>query len=258
MEKEYSESFFLSAGEVNAEGEMSLPILTSKIIDIATAHANSLHIGNPDMQYLGAGWVLSRLSIEMDSWPRTNDSYTVTTWVEGWNRHFSVRDFCFSSPEGKIYGYARSVWMVMTTDTHENYGLSHLSFPPEFISDRACPVPRQAKHHPILRADAEGTDGQSRATEPPAFYRFKYCDIDYYRHVNTVRYVSLLLNQFPLEFHDNNILRRFELNFLHEASYGMTVEILRCDSDGDTAITLSREGSVQPLLYSRLKFRPRS
>jgi len=65
MKQEYTESHFLSAGEVNAEGEMSLPILASKIIDIATAHANSLGIGNPDMPDTDMGWVLSRLTVEM-------------------------------------------------------------------------------------------------------------------------------------------------------------------------------------------------
>lgn len=55
----FSRSFFLSAGEVNAEGEMSLPLLVSKIIDIATAHANSLGIGNPSMAAMNRGWVLS-------------------------------------------------------------------------------------------------------------------------------------------------------------------------------------------------------
>lgn len=66
MQPIYEESYFLSAGETNAEQELSLPVLTTKIIDIATAHANSLGIGNPSMKEMKAGWVLSRLTIEID------------------------------------------------------------------------------------------------------------------------------------------------------------------------------------------------
>lgn len=55
MSSVFSQSFFLSAGEANAEQEISLALLTSKIIDIATAHANSLGIGNPSMEALGCG-----------------------------------------------------------------------------------------------------------------------------------------------------------------------------------------------------------
>ena len=65
MTPEFKQTFFLSAGETNAEQEISLPLLTSKIIDIATAHANSLGIGNPAMEARGCGWVLSRIAIEM-------------------------------------------------------------------------------------------------------------------------------------------------------------------------------------------------
>ena len=61
----YSEKYFLSAGEANAEQELSLPVLATKIIDIATAHANSLGIGNPDMADIHSGWVIRKSTIPM-------------------------------------------------------------------------------------------------------------------------------------------------------------------------------------------------
>ena len=72
MEKKISETYFLSAGDTNANGELSLLVLTSKIIDIATSHANSLGIGNPAMEHLGAGWILARLTIEIKKYPKAN------------------------------------------------------------------------------------------------------------------------------------------------------------------------------------------
>ena len=48
---------------------MSVPVLVSKIIDVATAHANALGIGNPSMVEMRAGWILSRVSVEMVRWP---------------------------------------------------------------------------------------------------------------------------------------------------------------------------------------------
>lgn len=212
----FSQEFFLSAGEVNAEAELSLPLLTSKIIDIATAHANSLGIGNPSMEHLGCGWVLSRLTIEMSSYPKVNQIYTLHTWVEDWNRHFSTRCFRIDNEEGEPLGYARSIWMVMNTQTHENAGLTHLHLEDKEIeSNQQCPIPRQKKHLHIPE------------TQIINHYRFRYCDIDFYRHVNTVRYVVILLNQFSLEEMDHNMVRRMELSFLHEGRYGSEVEIRR-------------------------------
>ena len=101
---EYSQSFFISANESNPEGELAVNILVSNIIEIATAHANSLGIGNPSMEHLGAGWVLSRLTIDMTSYPKCNTQYTLTTWVEAFNRHFSTRCFSVKDESGKILG----------------------------------------------------------------------------------------------------------------------------------------------------------
>ena len=69
-------------------------------------------------------------------------------------------------------------------------------------------------------------------------HTFLYTDLDYYRHVNTVRYVSLLLNQFTLQDFDETMVHRLELAFLHEATYAQTVTIRRHDTlptDGPSA-----------------------
>lgn len=233
MIREFKQNFFLSAGETNAEQELSLPLLTSKIIDIATAHANSLGIGNPSMQSLGCGWVLSRIAIEMFRYPSVNQFYSLTTWVESWNRHFSVRNFMISDQNGEPIGYASSVWMVLNMNTRENYGLSHLSIPADIISDHPCPIAKFGRHPNIL-VDSEVDvlpRGVVKATIPPVEYTFNYCDIDFYRHVNTVRYVSLLLNTFTLEEMDQTQIERLEMAFMHESHYGERVTLLRADQE---------------------------
>ncbi len=268
MKQVHTESFFLSAGEVNAEGEMSLPLLAEKIIDIATAHANTLGIGNPAMASLNLGWVLSRLTIEMNSWPKANENYTLSTWIEDWNRHFSLRCFRIDGADGSPLGYARTVWMVMNTSTHENAGLGHLNIPEGIIPGLECPIARQAKHRVIVEPK-EGVDFSAKAlmaTEPTSWHTFRYCDIDYYRHVNTVRYISLLLNQFPLSLYDSCRISRIELNFLHEAQYGERVKVLTAftGKSGDDNIYGYSQSLTRPvddreetLLYARLFFCPR-
>lgn len=257
MEPIYKETMFLSAGEANAEQEMSLPILVAKLIDIATAHANSLGIGNPSMLDMHAGWVLSRLTIEMDSYPKVNDNYIISTWIESFNRHFSERAFSISSPDGKIYGYARSVWMVMHTIDHTNVGLAHFNLPVNLIHGENPPIARQAKHTQIIELDDEtAPSGKLVATSPHLDYRFNYCDLDSYRHVNTIRYVILLLNRFSLEDFDEYFVKRLELSFLHEAKYGMETRLLRSDSEEAngslSCFLLQKTSDATPLLFARL------
>lgn len=262
MEKEYTRSLFVSANEANPEGELAVTALVAELIEIATAHANALGIGNPVMEHLDAGWVLSRLTIEMTSYPKVNKEVVISTWVEGWNRHFSTRDFCISSPEGEVYGYARSVWLVLNMRTHDNYGLSHLSLPDDIVSDRPCPIEPQKRHQPIRPAGEYDVSTPAQralpATAPTQKYTFKYNDIDFYRHVNTVRYVAVLINQFSLHEFDRNFIGRFELSFLHEGQYGQTVLINRYDEDNTASFTLTPEGSENAIIFARLRLAPRS
>lgn len=257
MNPSIEKQYFLSANEANAEGLLSLTSLTSNIIDIATDHANSLEIGNPSMSEMNAGWVLSRLTIDMKSLPKINSHYILKTWIEDFNRHFSARCFSVSSPEGEIYGYCRTIWLIIDAVSHKNLGLSHLHLPPEMISGESAPIPRQEKHFPIVEKIEADSPGKSiLATHKPYHYTFKYCDLDFYRHVNTVKYVTLLLNQFTLKEHDETMVARMELSFLHEASYGMETVLLRSDSPEDPLLSsfqLSDKSNGNALLFARIK-----
>lgn len=246
--KVFSKKSYISAAECNAQQELGVPMLVQKLIDVATEHANILGIGNPFMPAPGMGWVLSRLSIEMERWPRENTEYTVTTWVEDWNRHFSRRAFSIHDAKGDIIGYARSIWMVLNTADRSNAGLSGLNFRQEWVSDIPCPIATQEKHQKIEAGNDVTT------------YRFKYCDIDFYRHVNTVRYVDLLLNQFGMEDYDCNFINRFELSFLHEANYDMEIRINREQSASNPLLhrfSLEDSATGQAILYARIRFSAR-
>ena len=117
--------------------------------------------------------------------------------------------------------YARSVWMVLDMTTHDNFGLAHLSLPDESVCGEPCPIAPQAKHTeilPYLTSESNANPKALKANVPDAEYTFKYNDIDFYRHVNTVRYITILLNRYSLEEFDRNFVNRLELSFLHEPS----------------------------------------
>ncbi|MDE6258353.1 MAG: hypothetical protein K2M53_08250 [Muribaculaceae bacterium] len=255
MTPEYSQKIFISANEANPEGELAVNVLVTDLIMVATQAAMELGIGNPTMAHLNAGWVLSRLTIEMKSYPKVNTHYKIITWVESWNRHFSVRDFEIQDCDGNAVGFARSIWMVLNTETHENFGLSHLTLPEGAVSKRACPISRQEKHvdiHPSCSNEVPASALKANTEERN--YTFQYNDIDFYRHVNTMRYVTLLLNSYTLEEFDRHFLSRLELSFLHEGNFGETVEIRRFNHPDDlSSFSLYSLKKEKPILFARIK-----
>ena len=265
MITEYSQDYLVSANEANAEAQLAVTVLVSNLIEVATRAAIELGIGNPTMAHLNAGWVLSRLSIEMSAYPKVNTPYRIITWVESWNRHFSVRDFEIQDLDGNTYGYARSIWMVLNTVTHENFGLAHLTLPEGSISTRPCPISRQEKHVEIMPYNSsDGSTSSLTANVEDRLYTFQYNDIDFYRHVNTVRYVSLLLNSYSLNDFDRNYLSRLELSFLHEGNFGETVEIRRFNhpesfpsTSSLSSFSLFSRNKNIPILFARIRLTPK-
>lgn len=214
MNNIYSQNYILTAGQSNAEGIMPLTLLAERIIEAATCHANALGIGYATLKEYGAGWVLSRMSIEMTRYPGINEPYTLTTWIESYNRRFSERNIAITGASSDdIMGYARTVWVAIdfasrTVVDLEKFGAE--SFP---TASLPCPIAR-APRIGAIEADV---------IRP---YTFRYCDLDFNRHVNTVRYIELILNGWPLAFHDSHMLRRFDILFHRECHFGEDVELV--------------------------------
>lgn len=237
-----SESYVVWPAECNAEGELSLTFLTSQILALSATHADQLGIGNNMMHE--SGWVLSRFTYELERLPQAEERYTLSTWIETWNRHFSERCYRIALDDGTVLGYGRAVWMVISTTTHRNVGLESLNLPAGMTGNYDCPIARQERHSPISIPDRE------------VEYVFSYSDIDYYRHVNTLRYIQLLTNLYPLEYHDANRIRRFEVAFMHESLYGAKVKFLIRNA-ADNAFDIHMTGDGHDLVRSRIRFIPR-
>ncbi len=212
-QNEYSHSYQLTAGESDAEGRMPLTLLTERIIEVATEHANLLGIGYAALIKQNIGWVLSRLSIEMLRYPLINEQYTLTTWIESYNRHFSERNFAITDSSGKILGHARTVWAAMDFASRSMADLTALDSEAFPTADLPCPIAR-APRFPRVPEDAE--------TET---YRFRYKDLDFNRHVNTVKYLVVILNHWSLEHYDRYVPSRFDIVFHRECRYDETVTL---------------------------------
>ena len=71
--KEFRQEFFLTAAECNPEKEMPLSLVMTRIIEMATFHANAWGVGYAKMIESNQGWVLSRVTVEMTHYPKVNE-----------------------------------------------------------------------------------------------------------------------------------------------------------------------------------------
>ena len=215
--KIYSKSWLLTPGECNCEKEMPVWLMTERIIDVATEHANSWGVGYARLILDNQAWVLSRVAIEMKRWPKVNETYT----------------------DGNVIGHARTVWVVIDLTTRQSCDISSLDYIRNNLCEKECPI---AKHTRIRSVDA------ARTSE----YTFQYSDIDFNQHVNSLRYIRLLLDQWTADFHNEHVVKRFEIAYMNEGLPEQTVQISVDDRSDDCTLEISH-GS-EPLCRTRIVF----
>lgn len=227
----YTKDYFLTAGESDAEGRMPLQLLVSRLIETASLHANSLGIGYEKLVSLNLAWVLSRVSIEIDNLPQLNESYRLETWIESTNRLFSERCFELIDKQGNTAAKARTTWAAIdiTTRRPANPGvLGEVLFPE---NPRPCDVAAAGK----LPAPGDNSTNEQ--------YTFKYCDLDFNRHVNTIKYIDLILNHWSLEQFDHKSIARFDIAFHHECLFNETVTLKVDEIEESSVVEIYNEST---------------
>ena len=226
----FKASFFLTAGESNARGEMPMALIAERIIEVATRHANHLNIGYSRLAPQGVGWVLSKLGFEMSHVPHINETYSIETWIESWNRLYSERCFRFSDADGNTIGWGRSIWAIIDVNTRRAADLSAvvpeastLVLDLESLSAINNPMPRMRNH----------TVTAPTRTEP---VKFKFTDLDFNRHVNSARYIQKIVDAWPLSHYDRYRIDKFEIAYKHECHAGDDIEMIIDETqNADTA-----------------------
>lgn len=241
MIKELTSRRFFTAAECNAQKEMPLTTLVQRLIEVATEHANAIDIGYSRLCQYGCTWVLSRVTLEIDRMPGVNEYYSLTTWVENVTRLYSERCFEMTDDGGNVMGRARTMWIAINVESRRPADLTMIEGMGQAVNqDRVCNVERCPKPRAVNEPDGED------------FYRFRTCDIDFNRHVNSTRYVELILDHWPVDFFDANRVSMFDISYHHEALFGQDATV-RCKTDDDGVHHIEIKGDDATFVLATLE-----
>ena len=201
--------------------------LGNHLLNAADFHSQHRGFGMTFLGTINKTWVLSRLAIEMEEMPPMYTQCNVETWVENAMRFFTQRNFKVAdSKTGKVFGYGRSVWAMIDTDTRQPANLLEINDGAinDYVErDKPCPIDK------VSRVNV--------ANDAPLVASFvtRYNDIDINGHLNSVKYIEHVLDLFDLEWYASHRLKRFEIAYVAEAHIGDTIHIYReLDDDGLT------------------------
>jgi acyl-ACP thioesterase len=222
MDKVGKYSFLAEPFHCDFSGRLFMGHMGNHMLNAADFHSTDRGFGMKRLMSIHRSWVLSRLAIEMVEMPTQYTKFNVETWVESAMRYFTSRNFAVTGtdlqpsdlnpqPSPKIYGYGRSIWAMIDTETRQPtdiYSIDDGAINNWIVTDKPCPI------------DKGGRVKMSDNAELVRTIDTYYNDVDINGHINSVKYIEHVLDLWPLDWYRTHAIRRFEIAYVAEAHAG--------------------------------------
>ncbi len=224
-------SFMVEPFSEDYTGRLSWRFMGNHLLRCASLHAGNWGFGFEDMQRTHHVWVLSRLVVELDEMPKTGEYYAIETWVSRIYRQFTDRLFAVTGPQGRTYGYAFSTWALINMDTRQPLDL--VSLPEDGFTKALIPTDVPIKGPGRIRVKSD---------VPARKVQTCYSDLDINGHVNSIRYIEMMLDLFPKSRYDRARVRRLEVAYCLESYCGDTLSFFTEDTpEGITYVEIRKD-----------------
>ena len=207
--------------------------LGNAMLNAADYHSNDRGYGMTFLNTIHRTWVLSRFAFELNSMPLAYDKITISTWVESAIKSFTSRNFAVKNSEtNEIYGYGRSIWALIDTESRQPANLLEIKdglIGSYIETSEPCPIAKPGR----VTMD----NGAALVREMDTCYS----DVDVNGHVNSVKYIEHILDLFDIDFYRNHRLQRFEIAYVTEAHGGDKLSFyLEQKSDIEFCVKITR------------------
>ncbi len=239
----WTENFKIHSYEVGLSRRATLETVCRYFQEAAWNHAEALGVGYSQLRRQNRIWVLSRLLVKVEHYPRWAETVTIRTWPRAAKSIFAMRDFELFDCGGTRLGAATSAWLVLDAVTRRA----------QRAADLLSSV-KTSRNRPALDQEPQKL-ASCEETSLAATIAVRYSDLDLNGHVNNTRYIGWILDSYPVDFHQAYTVRRFEINFLDEANAGETVSIVsRQTAPGEHCHSILKSGGAEDLCRARVKW----
>lgn len=207
--------------------------LGAAILNTAGIDAHGKGFGVDALNADNHSWVLSRMAVEFDSRPVQYTDYEVATWISDYGRVLSTRNFTLTdTASGREFGRAVTQWAMIDLQSRSAIDLSWVGDAhADAVVDAASPTDKPRKIREVNPTET-------------ADHRVVYSDIDFNRHVNTMRYIEMMLDMLPVGMLTRKAPVRLDIHFLKECRFGQTLTV-GCEQREHSALfEISAEGAA--------------
>ncbi|MFI3301943.1 MAG: acyl-ACP thioesterase domain-containing protein [Rikenellaceae bacterium] len=207
----------------------SISTMINYILRVAGWDADAKGFGVGELNEENHTWVLSRFAVELSRLPQAGEKIEIMTWISNYSRLVTTRCFSISTPSGEELGGAVSQWCMLDLKARKAIDLNQLH---KDYSDYILPEYAE----PIARPRRIVTSASSLSYT----HRAAYSDIDFNGHVNSLRYIDLMLNAMPIELLKQNRPLRVDLQYIHECYHGDNLTINHTHDSDTSSVEIVR------------------
>lgn len=177
---QFTKDFEVGSFQVHPNGKIRLTCLADLLQEIAWRHADSADFGRNLLESKQM-WVLSRLEIKVEKFPKWGDRLQLFTGGRGAEKLFAFREFMVCNQDQRVVARAMSSWLLLHTET-KRIQKPELVLPVELFDPRNAPV-----WQPEKLAVKGGFSTQEEI-------QVRQSDLDLYHHVNNTSYIRWVEN----------------------------------------------------------------
>ena len=210
----WMEDFKVHSYEVDFKQVARLESLCRLFQEAAWNHAEELGVGYQRLQRENRIWVLSRLLVKVERYPRWGETIALHTWPRAAKSVFAMRDFEMFDAGGVKLVAGASAWLVLDAGSRKPQRVDRIVSGIRASADR-----RALEQEPGRLAACESAAVASELTA-------RYSDVDVNGHVNNSCYIGWILDSYRMEFHRTHAVRLLEVNYLGETGAGDMISVL--------------------------------
>ena len=221
MLKKYTETFPVLTRDCDLNGAWRPGAILQSMQEAGGAHSALLGVGRNELILRNLAWVLTRIEVEMDRYPRIGDKVTMETFPTPLRRWFFPRYFVVRDEGGAEIGRAASLWVLLDLTSRRMVQPGEVAALMPDNSDLPAPLG--------LPAPVTEVGGTLLAED----WYPRYTDMDANVHVNTTRYIDWACDALGIDAMRESELARFTITYTQEIRPGQKVhtELHRLGND---------------------------
>ena len=204
----YREKYTIRSSEVSPDGNAKLQSICDLLQETAGNHALKLDFDISQLREQNLTWMLHRLHLKMDRFPKWRDEITIKTWPSSGDTLRAYRDFLIIDQSGNHIGRCLSYWLMINIETRKPVRM------PEEILKMA---PADVEH--VMDVKKKRID-YVEETSGSKIFRVRRSDLDLNEHLNNVKYIEWALEALPAELKVCEI----DIEFLAECAEGEEIK----------------------------------